>query len=82
MKKEKRKKSNTGIVIFEIILYFGKKKKKVCTYIHLPPDGISFYLRIPKNSFMFNFSKTNAHIFITEYVLSVYCDKCIICNGT
>ena len=30
---------------------------------------------IPKNSFMFCFSKTDAHICFTEYVLSIYCVK-------
>jgi len=38
--------SNTAITIFEIVLEFEKKKKtNVFTYIHLPPYGISFYLR-------------------------------------
>jgi len=37
---------------------------------------------IPKKSFMFNFSKTDAHICFTEHVLSIYCVKCIICDVT
>ena len=37
---------------------------------------------IPKNSFMFNFSKTGAHICFTEYVLSIYCVNSIICDAT
>jgi len=35
---------------------------------------------IPKNCFMFNFSKTHAHICLTEYVLSKYWVKGIICD--
>ena len=41
---EKRK-SNTDIAIFEIILECENILKNVFTYIHLPPHGISFYLR-------------------------------------
>ena len=37
---------------------------------------------IQKNSCMFNFTKTDAHICFTEYVMSVYCIKCIICDVT
>jgi len=47
MKKETTRKSSTGIAIFEIILVFEKNYEKTClrNYIHLPPYGISFYLR-------------------------------------
>ena len=34
---------------------------------------------ISKHSFKFNFSKTNAQIRLTEYVVSIYFIKCIIC---
>jgi len=37
---------------------------------------------IPKNSFMFNVSKTDVHICFIEYVLSILCVKCIICDVT
>jgi len=33
---------------------------------------------IPKNSCMFNFIQTDAHICFTEHVMSIYCVKCII----
>ena len=42
MEKETIKKSNTGIVIFKLSLEF---EENVFTYFHLPPYGISFYLR-------------------------------------
>jgi len=80
MKTETINKSSTDIAIFEIILEFENKyNKDVFTYIYFPPYDISFYLRnvlYSNNSFMFNFSKTGAHICFTEYVLSIYYVKC------
>jgi len=55
------------------------------TYIHMPPYGISFYLRnvlYSKNIFMFYFSKTRCTQLFTEDVLSIYCVKCMICDVT
>jgi len=65
-KKEIRKRS-IGIAIFEFILECEKKYEKMCFHscIYLTPYGTSFYLRMclfPKNSFMFIFSKTDAHV--------------------
>jgi len=37
---------------------------------------------IPKNSFIFNFSQTDAHVCFTEYGLSIYCVKCIVYDVT
>ena len=76
MKNKTIRKINTGIAMFKIILEFEKKYKKLFTYIHLPPYGISFYLRnvlYSKESFfcLFNFNKTDARICLTEYVLSI-----------
>jgi len=59
------------------------KKMRLHTFISLLMTYrfCAMYL-IPKNSFMFNFSNTDAHICLTEYVLSICCLKCIICDVT
>ena len=45
---------------------------------------ICFMYFIPKDSFMSYFSKTDAHMCSTEYVMSilVYCVKCILRDVT
>ena len=80
----------TGKVIKTFLvlkLYWNLKKKHVLclhTFICLLMTYrfICVLCFIPKDSFMFNFSKTDAHICFTKYVLSIYCVKCITCDVT
>jgi len=63
---------------------FERKKDKM--YLHtficllMAYHFICVMCFIPKDSFIYNFSKTDAHICFTEYVLSKYCVKCTICD--
>jgi len=82
MKNETIRKSNIGIAIFETIFkkIQIKKRHTLISCIIMANRLICVMCFVPKNSFMFNFIKTVAHICLTEYVLSIYCVKGIICD--
>jgi len=72
LRNHEKRKRNTGIAIFEITSEFEKKLEKMRLHIFICLLMAYRFLCvrcfIPKNSFMFNFNKTDAHICFTEYV--------------
>ena len=75
--------------LLSLQLYWILKKKKhilfclhTCICLLVAYRFIFLMCFVLNNSFMFNFSRTDAHICFTEYVLSKYYVICMVCDDT